>query len=317
MADEYPESGLTDNLNLTLEGISSSIAQNFITLDSTIPIVNGVVNLKNINNPVVITGEPELENLLHFVSIYVDSGLDGGGISGDNILNVYLSWTDPSGDAINTLVGFIDGTDPNGAYLSVIIPVYPKVGTTMKVTTAYAGVNTSPTHFHYYISVAKILITGGNATTNKFVTTTNTGGAPSPIYLSKDAPIIQSSYTVTNSTNVTTPLSFQLPTQTLYQVTMYYFPSDSSGSGAQWWHPVFTWTTPEGSAATSLTSLGLGPCGNGDPTYGQAYSIPILCKANTPIVITGYYTVGGWPSYGGGPCTPFPIDLAIRIVAMP
>ena len=78
-----------------------------------------------------------------------------------------------------------------------------------------------------------------------------------------------------------------------------------------------TWTNPSGLAMTSVTALGLGPCGNGDPTYGQAYSVPIIALGGTSVVITGYYTVDGYPSYGGGPCTPFPIDLSVRVVAMP
>ena len=100
-------------------------------------------------------------------------------------------------------------------------------------------------------------------------------------------------------------------------MTLFYFPSDDSGSASQWWHPVITWTSPSGLAMTSDTALGLGPCGNGDHTYGQAYSVPIIAKGGTPITVTGYYTVGGWPSYGGGACAPFPIDISIRIVAMP
>jgi hypothetical protein len=130
-------------------------------------------------------------------------------------------------------------------------------------------------------------------------------------------PILQVSETRTNSTDVVGPLFFQVPGTATYQVTMFYFPSDSSGSANQWWHPVFTWTSPLGVAMTSLTSMGLGPCGNGDPTYGQAYSIPLLCKGGTTITVSGYYTVGGYPDYTGGACTPFPIDLSIHIVVMP
>ena len=59
------------------------------------------------------------------MSFYVDSHLDGGGNPGDNTLSVYLTWTDPSGGPINTIVGVVDGVDPNHRFLYLTLPILP------------------------------------------------------------------------------------------------------------------------------------------------------------------------------------------------
>jgi hypothetical protein len=110
MTDYYPESGLTPNMGMTLEGMSSGIAENFLLMDESAPTIHGALNFLSINNQIMLNGDMEDESNLHVISIYADSKLDGGGNSGDNTLSVYLSWTDPQGNLINTLVGVIECT---------------------------------------------------------------------------------------------------------------------------------------------------------------------------------------------------------------
>lgn len=59
MADEYPESGLTDNLELSLEGMAVNLADNFITLDKAFPA--GVVQLQYTRVPYTLTANDVLK----------------------------------------------------------------------------------------------------------------------------------------------------------------------------------------------------------------------------------------------------------------
>jgi uncharacterized membrane protein len=115
-------------------------------------------------------------------------------------------------------------------------------------------------------------------------------------------PIVQSSYNEQASTAVVA-LTFTLPTTTMYMVTLYYGPSDSTGSGN--WSPTVSWTDPTGNDL-QLAYPFLGQAVAGDPNNLQSYALPFLCKAGTPITIDG--------AYSG---TPFPLNIGIRIVAMP
>ena len=281
----------------------------------SVPIVRGSITMLAQTQPLLIGGELEPEALLHQMNVYVNSHLDGGGLPGDNTLEIFLTWTDLSGETIKSLIGSIDGVSLGATNLNFTEPVLPAVGTPIIVTTAYGG-TVQNNHFTYDISVCKLRFPLDSYTVPFSVTTNNTG-APTPAVIGKVRAVIQATESKKGSIDVVTPLSSVVLVSGLYNVTLYYFPSDTSGSALQWWHPVITWTSPSGLSLTSVTALGLGPCGNGDPNYGQAYAIPLLCKGGTPIVITGFYTVNGYPNYDGGPCTPFPIDLSISVVAMP
>jgi hypothetical protein len=115
-------------------------------------------------------------------------------------------------------------------------------------------------------------------------------------------PIVQGADNQTDSI-APTELSYTLPATTLYQVTFYYGPSGTSGSGT--WTPTVTWTDPTNNNL-SLGSPYLGPATAGNPDNLQSYSIPFYCKGGTTIVVSG--------AYSG---TPFPMNIAIRVVAMP
>lgn len=117
-------------------------------------------------------------------------------------------------------------------------------------------------------------------------------------------PIIQGSDTQIDSI-APTVLVENLPLTTLYQVTFYYYPSDNTGSGT--WQPTLTWYNPKGALLTlGSPYLGVAEAGHNPPDYGQSYSIPVLAKGGTNVTVSG--------SYSG---TPFPMDIALRIVAMP
>ena len=126
-------------------------------------------------------------------------------------------------------------------------------------------------------------------------------------------PIIQASDTQLNSIAPTT-VSFELPITTMYQATLYYGPSGTSGTNEETWVPTITWTDPTGNQLVAgpngptivLGDAVAGSPPDGGPNFMQSYSIPFLCLGGTPIVITGEYTG-----------TPFPMNIAIRIVAMP
>ena len=146
----------------------------------TVPIVHGAVSLLSQTTPLFITGEAEDETLLHLLSFYVDSHLDGGGNPSDNTLSIYMTWTDPSGGPINTIVGVIDGIDPNNRYLYITVPVLPKLGTPINITTVYAG-TVNNKHFTYDIAVCKMHLPL-NGYTDQFVVTPNSGEViPTPV----------------------------------------------------------------------------------------------------------------------------------------
>jgi hypothetical protein len=114
-------------------------------------------------------------------------------------------------------------------------------------------------------------------------------------------PIIQVSDDQVNSI-LPTMITETLALQTLYQVTFYYGPSGTTGSGT--WTPVLTWTDPPGNSLNLNGYLGAATAGSVDNF--QSYSLPCFCKAGTPISIVG--------NYSG---TPFPMNISLRIVAMP
>jgi hypothetical protein len=114
-------------------------------------------------------------------------------------------------------------------------------------------------------------------------------------------PIVQVSDTQINSI-APTIITDNLPATTLYQVTFYYGPSDISGSGT--WTPTLEWTDPTGNLL-NLNSI-LGPATAGDPNNNQSFSIPVLVKGGTNVTVTGVYSG-----------TPFPMNIALRLVAMP
>jgi hypothetical protein len=146
---------------------------------NTVPIVHGAVALLNQNQPLIINGESEDESLMHLISIYMDSHLDGGGAPGDNTLRVYLTWTDPSGKKTNVILGVLDGVDTNSEYISTTIAILPKISTPIIVTTVYDGVVANK-NFTYDISVCKMHLPL-DGYVDQFVVTTNTGGEPIPV----------------------------------------------------------------------------------------------------------------------------------------
>jgi hypothetical protein len=87
---------------------------------------------------------------------------------------------------------------------------------------------------------------------------------------------------------------------TLYLVTFYYGPSGTTGSGT--WTPTLSWTDPTGNDLSTYFA----PATAGNVTNFEQFSIPCFCKANTQITVVG--------DYSG---TPFPMNIALRIVAMP
>jgi len=115
-------------------------------------------------------------------------------------------------------------------------------------------------------------------------------------------PIVQQSEDIVAGTAFTT-LSFTLPLTTLYQITLYYGPSGSSGSGS--WSPTVDWTDPSGNNLT-LGSPYLGAAAAGDPNNLQSYSIPFFVKGGTALVLSGAYTGAV-----------FPMNISVRVVAMP
>lgn len=129
----------------------------------------------------------------------------------------------------------------------------------------------------------------------------NLAGTPTP-QISGAIPIVSASDSQIVST-APTVLSSMLPATTLYQLTFYYGPSDTTGSGS--WSPTVDYTDPAGNTL-NLAPPYLGPATAGDVTNFQSYSIPFFCKGGTAITITGAYTG-----------TPFPMNIALRIVAMP
>lgn len=147
---------------------------------NTVPIVHGAVSLMSQTSTLKLEGEAEDESVLHLMSFYVDSHLDGGGNPGDNTLSVYLTWTDPSGGPINTIVGVVDGVDPNHRFLYLTLPILPFAGSSIDINTVYAGA-TNNKHFTYDIAVCKMhLPLDGYPAEDQFVVT-NSGTIPTPI----------------------------------------------------------------------------------------------------------------------------------------
>ena len=128
------------------------------------------------------------------------------------------------------------------------------------------------------------------------VTQTNNG-----VVVTGGIPVVQFSEQVIGSLAPPNLIS-ETALTTLFQITFYYFPHDDSGSGT--WTPSLNWTNPNGQDCNLDGNLG--PATAGNHNDGQSYSIPVLALGGTNIIITG--------AYSG---TPFPMDVALRIVAMP
>ncbi len=136
-------------------------------------------------------------------------------------------------------------------------------------------------------------------------------------YISAAVPLIQGQADLVASTATTSPLSLSAVATSLYQITLYYGPSGSSGANSDSWAPTISWTDPSGNALQFTPFGGGGPAaflgviyGGAEPVGGpsdiQSYSIPFFAKAGTPITVTGAYTNN-----------PFPINFSARIVRMP
>ena len=128
-------------------------------------------------------------------------------------------------------------------------------------------------------------------------------GLDAIVYLTAALPLVQGQADLIASTNNLTPITLTVPLTTLYQVTFYYGPSGSTGSGT--WTPTVTWIDPSNNNLT-LTGPYLGPATAGSPENYQSYSIPFFVKGGTPISVTG--------AYSG---TAFPMNVSIRVVQMP
>jgi len=116
-------------------------------------------------------------------------------------------------------------------------------------------------------------------------------------------PLVQAHVDKVATTDDLTPLTLTAPITTLYQITFYYGPSDTTGSGT--WVPTVAWEDPANNMQT-LTYPYLGQATAGDVGNYQSYSIPFFVKANTPITVTGHYSG-----------TAFPMNISIRVVQMP
>ena len=115
-------------------------------------------------------------------------------------------------------------------------------------------------------------------------------------------PVIQTSEDLIATLTTGTITATQALT-TLYQVTFYYGPSGVTGSG--YWEPTISWTDPSGNSL-QLAYPYLGQSDAGDPNNLQSYSIPFFCKGGTTLTVSGSYSAA-----------PFPMNISIRIVAMP
>jgi hypothetical protein len=122
------------------------------------------------------------------------------------------------------------------------------------------------------------------------------------ITLPASAPFLQAQETITASTAVA-PIVLMLPETATYTVSLYYGPSDATGTGT--WSPVITWTDPAGNDQ-SLAYPYLGPATAGSVANFQNYSLPFYVKGGTNLVITGTYSAA-----------PFPLNASISAVQTP
>ena len=131
MADEYPESGLTPNLGLSLEGMAVNVAENFIELDSFVPVISKRLQILNAttSQSVALT-VPSTQMVA--LSMYLSSA--GLGAAGHEVV-VTIDYTCELGPEVITV------TLPTDAR-TIIMETYPLLclaGTTVTLSTAYAG----------------------------------------------------------------------------------------------------------------------------------------------------------------------------------
>ncbi len=131
---------------------------------------------------------------------------------------------------------------------------------------------------------------------------TATGCTP-VVFVAAATPLVQAQVDLVASTATLTPLTLTAPITTLYQVTFYYGPADTTGSGT--WTPTVAWEDPAGNMLT-MTYPYLGPATAGDVNNYQSYSVPYFVMAGETIAVTGAYSDAA-----------FPMNISIRVVQMP
>jgi len=142
MADQYPESGLTPNLGLSLEGQAVNIADNFIVLDglfpggpppagSAVPVISQRLQVLNATTPQSVALTVASTQMVA-LSMYLSSA--GLGAAGHEVVAT-IDYTCELGPEVITV------TLPTDAR-TIIMETYPLLciaGTTVTLSTAYAG----------------------------------------------------------------------------------------------------------------------------------------------------------------------------------
>ena len=142
-APYYPGVQSTPLLNLSLEGLSESLANNFVLLDGSAVTVppEGRLQVVNANTPQSVSSVAPITTL-YTVSIYVASY--GDGAPGSTLVTT-IDWIAPSGSHRTitlSLVGNVDNIQMEQ------YPIFVGAGQTITVTTTF-----STTPFHYDASI--------------------------------------------------------------------------------------------------------------------------------------------------------------------
>jgi hypothetical protein len=163
MADQYPAKGLTPNLDMTLEGMSVGVADNFITLDAAL-ISGAYAQFVNISDPKTLTYIVP-EDAVYFVSLWFSS--NGTGVD-SQWLSVNITFTEP-GEAHQGTQEFQGSTYPNNSFIgpvtgdavnqnnqSFMIPIFAAKGTPIIVNSFFSNPTSPGFGYNFVVSIVAL-----------------------------------------------------------------------------------------------------------------------------------------------------------------